>query len=217
MIRTALVFAIAVCLAAPTSAATFLGTGSVTNANDAFADWQAATTSNAVDDLRPLNIEKDGSLVTPEDGSAFKATSGTVSTGFIKPPSSNQQFPTSVVALGFLLGDGEGGPFTFTWRMPGDLNAFGFFTERNSGVVTVSAGSTQLGQFDADDQAFWGITGLAAPVRVITISTTDTGTSRWDNFAYGQSPVAPVPLPATLPMLLAGLGMVGLMRRQRKA
>lgn len=94
-------------------------------------------------------------------------------------------------------------------------NGSATFTSLLKGLVveTFTASIAFPEQTGPDGDNIFGFTGsVFDEIRIV--SSGSTGYSL-DNLAFNAADVAPVPLPAGLPMLLAGLGAFGLVRRKR--
>lgn len=108
-------------------------------------------------------------------------------------------FPGPITGFGAdfeLLGD---------FSLAGDFDGTGeqSFNLRNS--IDISSG-------------FFGIIG-STPFTYITMRATTEKSDYMeiDDLAFGTASVAPVPLPASLPLVLLGLGALGLMRRRARS
>lgn len=114
-----------------------------------------------------------------------------------------------------------GGTMTYTFASP--ISAFGgdFDTSPGgSGIglrFTLGSGEVVSQDLLAPYDAFWGFVSDTTFTTLTVSGATGPGfaeTHTFDNFSFGiAAPVAPVPVPAGLPMLLAGLlGAIGLRR-----
>ena len=139
--------------------------------------------------------------------------------------------PADTSAYFFSVGATHGQPNTSGVSFGGNgVSYFGYYmgSPDNYNIVTLYHGNTVLGTFNGDDisaddnaptatgkqsLAFffkYHATGGDTITRVTFSSNTDAFET--DNHAYVM---APVPEPETYAMLLAGLGMIGLLRRRK--
>lgn len=121
-------------------------------------------------------------------------------------------FDVPVTAFGFEFGDPVTAPDGGTGRGPGN----------NSGT-TLTAGDFSF-SFSDDYSANPGYTGFFGVVghpgdtfSSVVFSSNGIGDFVDDDFTVQSIALAPVPLPAGLPLLAAGLGVLGLLRRRSKA
>ncbi len=109
---------------------------------------------------------------------------------------------------------------TATTAFGGD---FDFSKGRNGSELsfTLSDGSFVSGEINASYDGFWGFVSDLS-FTAVTVSTNSSGSNaksyRLDNLSFGlAAPIAPVPLPAGLPLLVSALlGFFGLRRWSRR-
>ena len=179
--------------------------GFTTNSEDAFASWSAAVGTIQTDILTGLSCLSD--VCMTDASNTF-----TGFTNLIAIP-----LTTGVVA-GDVLQLNPEGPTGFLWEFSSLVSAFGFFTNDNDGgIVTIEFFDTKERSFSFkaeagdDDNAFWGITGLAGPISSVTILIGDGDASHWDNFS-----VAAVPEPGAVTLFGVGLLVTGLALRRAR-
>jgi hypothetical protein len=130
-------------------------------------------------------------------------------------------------------GTPAGNVFSFQFTTTGklDLTAFSFWEQGSSGAnglgpsawtlsingSQVATGAATRGNPGGDQNGLLALTGLTGTVTVEIgasgAANNASATWRVDNFVL-QGTVQPVPLPATLPLLAAGAGLLALRRRR---
>lgn len=208
-------------VASAASAATVFGPTFYTSTADIPAGFYAGGSPTFLDDF------EDGSL----DGGITANTGGTLSSGSLVDSvdaddgaiDGSGSTGTSYFALGTNLT-----PLIFTFAQT--VTAAGFvWTDGNTGGTTVKAfdgGGAEIASFSGslgsgnvfngqtDEDVFIGFT-FAGGIGSISIAQNSQGLEI-DHLQYGDMAMAPVPVPASLPLMLAGLGLlVGLKRRMQ--
>jgi len=132
------------------------------------------------------------------------------------------------------VGDPEGNEFRVSFDVIGSLSldSFSFWEQGSSGPnglgpvswilfindINVGSGSATQGNGGQDHSGGLNLSDLTGTVnvRVFATGAANDATATWriDNFAL-EGTVAPVPLPASLPMLVGALGLLGVARRRR--
>ncbi|WP_299723791.1 VPLPA-CTERM sorting domain-containing protein [uncultured Tateyamaria sp.] len=126
---------------------------------------------------------------------------------------------------GFLDSIGTTAPRDLTVTFDVAQTAFGFVTNMlmPSFDITINFVSgpsvTQSLSVASNGLEFFGFASSATDITSVVIDGTGSSTFNFalDDFTFSDQPVAPVPLPASLPLLLAGFGAIGLMRRRQKS
>lgn len=229
----------ALVLAAPAAASTvFSGTdpaGETAQTYAAFDAWVASVGSFQKDTMDgPSSVQTITDTVTTAAGSTFTAPNGNIygATIFVDPDEVSIGTAPDFIMDGLTLGSTAlwqvgstvfSEDILFTWELPEPSTAFGFFSTDHDGFdlgvsFDIGEGLEEFTFTTADSNwevSFWGISGLSAPVSVVTLSSTDDGWVFWDNFVYASPMTAPIPLPAGLPLLLTGLAGLALLGRRR--
>ena len=230
-----LVAAAALSLAAvPTSAATFFFSDTpYKSAADIPTGFYASGSPDFLEDFEDGNLGGGitATLATPlgpvGSGGVFQIKNGPLSSSVdsVEYPSSGFgrsllttsvtfTFNSPVTAAGLVWTDGVG---DYVFEAFNELGTSLGSITRNLGV----AGSFQGGN---DEDRFFGVTSLGG-IKSISMTWIDFpfSTMELDHIQYGRAVVPPVPedpsvipLPAGLPLLLAGLGALGLMRRSKR-
>lgn len=118
-----------------------------------------------------------------------------------------------------------GAPNVMTFTFNGPVNAVSFNFDGSPAfaddVVTISAGGMSIdisGATEGSDDLFVGIFDLTTSFTEVSF----TFATRVGNGTFGiddvtATAIAPVPLPATLPVALSGLALAGFVARRRRA
>lgn len=183
--------------------------------------WEAAmvsTTSVALPVTGATSSFTAGDLTFTKDGSATNLIVGTPDEwstvipgndlAISSPEDVRIDFGTAVTGFAFLLHE----PTTSA----GLTDACNATCVESSFTFKLFAGASEIGSFDfdpANDVAnFVGFSSAIAFDRVVIDDVTNTS----DNEFFGGFRTGIVPLPAGLPLLLAGLGCLGVTRKLRK-
>ena len=235
----ALALTLAVAAGPALSATVFSGTdpaGETAQTYAAFDAWVASVGSFQKDTMDgPDSTQVITDSVVTAAGSTFNAPNGNIygATWFVDFDTSIGTAPDFIMD-GLSLGSTAlwqvgntvlSADILFTWELPEPSTAFGFFSTDHDGFelgVSFDIGDgLQAYTFQTADSNwdvnFWGISGLSAPVSVVTLSSTDTGFVFWDNFVYASPSAQVIPLPGALPLLITGLlalGAAGAARRR---
>ena len=140
----------------------------------------------------------------------------------------------SVAARSFGTGGTAGNEFRFSFTVLGSLSLsdFSFWEQGSNGPngngpsawtlfindTNVASGAATRGNPGGDHNGLLSLSGLTGNVnvRIFASGAANDATATWriDNFILNGA-VAPVPLPASLPMLVGALGLLGVARRRR--
>ncbi|MFL4470243.1 VPLPA-CTERM sorting domain-containing protein [Tateyamaria armeniaca] len=126
---------------------------------------------------------------------------------------------------GFLDSLGTSDPRDLTVTFDVAQTAFGFVTNTLMSAfdITINFVSgpsvTQSLTATSGGLEFFGFASSATDITSVVIDGTGSGAFNFalDDFTFTNQPVAPVPLPASLPLLLAGFGAIALTRRRQKS
>lgn len=115
--------------------------------------------------------------------------------------------------------DGDGGTASeiSEWLFPQEVTAVGFdFFDVRAGRLTLEVDGVTSQVSPVDGDGFFGFLSSTAVTEVTFGNATNLiNEFDLDNLQFGSADVAAVPLPATLPLLLAGFAAMGIARRKR--
>jgi hypothetical protein len=182
--------------------------------------WEAALGADAAT-LTLDSFDNDiasSTFVTFDSGVASKAIGGNLSAGWNAVSGGEARLSAD--------GLGVNGPLETRWIFPTGVRALAF------DFGSVSGFSSLVGDFDgtgiqayfpaievAAPEGFFGIIGAAGFDTVSFLSAGGNDNFSIDNLAFGGTvpPPAVVPLPASLPLLIGGVGAMVFLGRRRKA
>lgn len=199
-----------------------------------WANWTSATattvTGNAVAGASTVGITFDGSYgFTQLNDTGFNYWQSP-STPYISAEVSNAPANSDIIALS------NAGTFTITFSAPVVNPLIGLVSWNGANVTFGGGTDTQTYdiQYLSSGHGYWGtgsygsptptsFTGVGELHGVIelkgtysSVSFTDTTPEYWHGLTVGFESLAPaVPEPGDLPLLLAGLGVLGLVQRRR--
>lgn len=96
------------------------------------------------------------------------------------------------------------------------FEAFGFNDGDFVLAQAFSATDTLLDSIEIESNGLFGFGALAGISRLLLEDRSTGAGYAWNNFQFDES-VAPVPLPAALPLMLGGMAVAGAFLRRRKA
>jgi len=186
------------------------------SATTSFTDrvsFVAASGATSVQDFESQTVGTDLRAAPIDLGDFSMAVVSVFGLDFNIISNSSLNAPNATIFAHMGLGDGE----TFTLTFDSAIKAFGAdFGGLNDDLQrsqfevfgeTILA-PVQVGQV----QGFFGFVSDVAFTSLIIRGRAETEGAGIDNITYH---VAPVPLPASLPLLLAGIGLLGLSRRRK--
>ncbi|MEM8754117.1 MAG: VPLPA-CTERM sorting domain-containing protein [Pseudomonadota bacterium] len=213
-------------LAAATAVAIFAAGAAHAASFNVFTDrtaFEAAATSLELETFNGVSGQPSFANTPLTVGDLTLQSTGTLSSDIERnaidqPPTQFGSFDIDGTAVANVLLTGGDDDFTITFADPitaffADFGAFNDEIQRTQIVVN---GEQILPPVSPDDagSSFGFISDMAFTSILFTDFDGDNDGFSIDNIAYGDGDLTAVPVPATLPLLLGGLAIFGLMRRR---